>query len=601
MVRLYGPKGEPIEENIEQRGQTAEERPRGPGFFRRLGRTLAPEYYERTRGARAVRRLGLRKSAGVAARRAGGRITGLARAGGLEEPVFLFLSLIFDVLTILSFFYVGLFLGFVIMFIGLIIFIPRYKLSEFLVSILRIFLTFFTSLAGYVPLFTILYFSRRLSSGKKYTAAASGGAGGGMFSGGYGKGYTPYEKGYGEEIGVRRAREGRWKVQWDLWIRPILKFVFVILIIGVLVYIGYRVSTGGFGGIKEDFAVLGKVGTGELKLSKFFGGIYDSVARRIREPFAKIGAWEPEYQEGVIVKGVTIENMHTTKLEFIEGEEIEILAHAKIDALEKDATVAFGCGIEEGKDNIKTGSVTVVGNEEGNNKVNVPMNVNKRVPIVCKIPAYDKLDRDYALKSAFLSWVYEDFETRTILRTFTLSNAEKTRRQAANEDIMRPHKGRYIDSDGFSVPICVSGCGLTDLSLRLNAENPVTESNEYYLDVILTGVIYGARKGDMKNLDSIKIKLPEGMSAGEGGCGGFERGDPLAFDSYDAGFQRFNQNLTTQNKDAYSFICRVKVEQSGVSDELNAKTIIGNAIYDYGDREPMHITLRKKELSTGLT
>ena len=435
----------------------------------------------------------------------------------------------------------------------------------------------------------IILFLLYLLFGKRKTRSLQGYGDG--YGGGYSAGrYTPKEKGYGEEVGVRRAREGRFAVWWDLYGKSIAKILFVI---GLLIGIFFLFTAKSFAGVRENLGMKGEVELANLGVVKFFTSIPNKISTYWKKYFEGISVWEnPDYQnQEAILEGVTIENFHAVKQEFFEGEDIELLAVAVVDPLEKDSSVSFGCGVEKSKG----GSVTVVGKEEGDNKANIPKNTKKRVPVVCKIPAYDKIEQDYKSTKVFLNWTYENFETKTALRAFTLSSDEKKRRDARNEDIMRRYKGReYIDSDGFSRDVCVNGCGLTDLGLKLNAENPLIENSEYYLEMALVGIIYGKRKGDLKRLDLLKIQLPESITLGEGGCRGFERGDPLVFDVYDAGFERLNQNLTSKKENTYSFTCKIRVEQSGVSEELNPKTIVGVAVYDYGDTEFLTIDLRKK-------
>lgn len=588
--RILGPTGEPAEEYL-KRQEEFERRDSKKPFLNRLGDLW--ERRPRTSYKPFPQARKLRSQ----------RLKGAKR--GLETGSYIFVALLLDAAGWIGYFLLGGVGGAILSLIILILLflVPVGRVFWIYAGFGKLFLFIAKILASFffIPgliLIPILLISFIPKSSRK--AVASQGYGAGYGPGGYGGGIKYKKKGYRERIGERVAEEGRVRVFWDLYGKPIFKFFFLILLI-VGIYFGYK--TAFFKDLQSSLGVKGGVQLENIGAVKFFTSIPGKISNYWNRYILGIGTFEPPEAETIAeVKGVDIENLHAVKQEFFEGEEIELLANAIVDAIDKDSVISFRCGIEESDGKIKSGTVTVVGKEEGENKANIPKNVNKKVPVICKIPSYDSVKEDFELKKGFLEWTYENFETRTALRVFTLSSEEKQRRgELAVLKLMREQGRNYIDLNGFSIPFCVVGCGLTSLTLKLNGENPLSENIEYYLDVALVGVIYGGRKGDMSRLELIRLQLPDGFSLGEGGCIGWERGDPEVFDAYDFGFDKLNQNLTLKKDNVYSYLCKIKVEQSAVGNELSPKTVIGSAIYDYGDKEFLTITMRKKTGSIGIT
>ncbi len=307
----------------------------------------------------------------------------------------------------------------------------------------------------------------------------------------------------------------------------------------------------------------------------------------IEQVVTDVGSFErnPTYavQES---KGVTVEYFRPIKPELFERQPILLDAKIVIEALpDDDAKVSFGCFIEQDNttDISYTGTIEITRQPPGENVVLVKKGKDRIVNVKCifkdgiqKIQAPEF--KDYV---AYLTWTYEGFITRTVLNPYLLRSETLAELEAQNRDPLESQKdiGTDVSSDGFSIPHCISGCGLVDLRLSLQTTLPVTEIGTSFLLVDMKDK--QIRKGDITKLHSITLTLPqEHIQLGPESCP--EIGNRLSLQEPNPFLTSINAKLANNEKPLIQYYCELKANPVGtVSYPV---VILAEATYDYGDK-----------------
>ncbi len=415
-----------------------------------------------------------------------------------------------------------------------------------------------------------------------------------------------YQTGYRRSRGEAVAERGRLAVfANDLlrFLRYGLKFaLYAALLFSVLYFV---FNTDAFPALKTRTATIAS----NLKLDTFYHRIADPISRSSREYVTGIGTFKPpEQTQQAIVQLVKHVQFKSVSSQVYEKSAIEMLGSAEIEPLwvgaaVDEARVAFDCLLED-PETKKTlpGTLALVGQDV--NSVVVTKSAPQFVSFLCRFDATSFADLpdtiDYRVYKTHLKWKYEGFETTTILRALTLSKNAYVGQQQLSQDVLQGYRDRYLDSYGRAQSWCVSGCGLANAFLTIQAPMPLVdvgpsvssqpgEAVPYYLELGLTGLEYGNRKGEVLSLDSLTLQLPDTLVFARP-CAFF--GSDLTFDATDSSFEQVNNDISRDDINDLKATCTLK--PVNVKDLISPGFVTLRAVYDYGETVTTTITVQKQ-------
>lgn len=311
----------------------------------------------------------------------------------------------------------------------------------------------------------------------------------------------------------------------------------------------------------------GQVAGGELAKKGGVGGFFSNLGANIRDWITlQYGFKQPKIEEKQ-PSGIKIQDFTASRSYFEEGQPVVTRARIHIDALPKDdAVIRFWCESEGNQGKIS------ISRAEGD-AISLERNKARDASLLCEIERGLNADNEKPItRKVTLTGEYENFATKTALKIYTLD--ESSYEEVGTQDPFKYFRIEepLLSSNNIIKSQCVSGCGLTLLSLKVSAPQPLTQLGRYFLDINL-------QKdrdwyGEINKINEIKVSgVPESVQLSncdpaisvEGG----QPGNPSAI-----------QSLLTDKKDL-TFSCEFAVTNPDLKLGDNVGQFIVEANYNY--------------------
>jgi len=315
----------------------------------------------------------------------------------------------------------------------------------------------------------------------------------------------------------------------------------------------------------------------------------------------------PDAAEETESKGITFSNVRPRRTEFEEGMPLIVDGNIDVTALPEDTTtVTFYCEINntdfkfkqpavtdltdigETKDVIKKGNLALKG--LNGNSITVYEGRDEYLSFTCELDGIElNLDnkqrndgtRDIRTYVVRVWGVYEDFTTESIIGIYNMNKEELDKKRFSGEFVFEYVDDPQLDKDektntGKTNPVCVSGCGLTRLSLKSDIQ-PQTVGFPYTLGM-------GLQKdsdyyGSIAKVKRIELVLPsENFKLVS--CQDFNGDNVL--DENDPYLEQLNKNIQEKKYGDDSnnpFYCEYEIFRS--KDTITRSEILATATYDY--------------------
>ncbi len=330
----------------------------------------------------------------------------------------------------------------------------------------------------------------------------------------------------------------------------------------------------------------GEVGVGQATVKTGIRGFLANSIADIKDWFSlQYGFKQPKVEEKQ-PSGIKIQDFTAGRTYFEEGQQVTARARIHIDALPKDdALIRFWCESEGNQGRI------LISRAEGDT-INLKRSRSRDASVVCEIEkGLNAGDGKPITRKVKLTGEYINFATKSALKVYTL--AEDSYKETGTKD---PFEYFGVDepllsSGNIIKPQCVSGCGLTLLSLRVSAPQPLTELGTYFLDINL-------QKdrdwyGEIRNINDIKIlQVPKAVK--------LEKCDPeISVEEGQTGNVE-NINALLKDKKEISFSCRFTITNPDAKLGENIGQFIVEANYNYAVESTTTVDIKPASSSTSI-
>ena len=285
--------------------------------------------------------------------------------------------------------------------------------------------------------------------------------------------------------------------------KPFLSWTSLLILIAVVAVVAYNWQN------IPSFLTKGQVGLEQTAGKTGVMGLLANQIANLKDWFSlQYGFKQPKVEEKQ-PSGIKIQDFTAGRTYFEEGQPVTARARIHVDALPKDdALIRFYCESEGNQGKIS------ISRAEGD-AINLERGKSRDASLVCEIErGLNAGDNKQVTKKVKLTGEYNNFATKSALKIYTL--AENSYEEVGTKD---PFDYFGVDeplrsSNGIINPQCISGCGLTLLSLRVSAPQPLTELGTYFLDISL-------QKdrdwyGEISKVNEIKIlEPPKSINLGE--------------------------------------------------------------------------------------
>lgn len=405
-------------------------------------------------------------------------------------------------------------------------------------------------------------------------------------------------KGRYERLGERGVEEGRIAGWWFRTTRSFRRFLKVLLKLGIIAIVIFLVY--GLFASDAPAAVSIRAATGIERLEPLIGAIkteYNPI-KWFNEYILGIQEFSPpERAPETAVATVHIKNMRPIARTIYEKDRITIIGIAEIDPINIDnAKVAFACNLE--KPDHKQGRAYISGKkgQENENIIEVQKNVEREVYFTCELDPVESIQgKEFDTYNVAVTWTYANFLTATDIGVIALSREKKGEAEATGRDpIAEWRTSDTITSKGTSQAFCVKNCGLSEIGLDVVSEMPLVENEEYHLVVSLQRLFEGSRRGEVKNLTSIRVLVPSDQNMAVN-CDEF--GNDLTLNEADGTFGQVSRYIGTQKrelkeKNMLPFFCTLKL--ASAPEIPTVVSIRAIAVFDYGDTYHTPIVVEKR-------
>lgn len=249
----------------------------------------------------------------------------------------------------------------------------------------------------------------------------------------------------------------------------------------------------------------GQVAGGELAKKGGIGGFFSNLGANIRDWITlQYGFKQPKVEEKQPT-GIKLQEFTASRSYFEEGQPVVTRARVHIDALPKDdAAIRFWCESEGNQGKIS------ISRAEGDT-IFLERSKARDASLICEIERGLNADNNKPItRKVTLTGEYQNFVTKTALKIYTLD--ESSYEEVGTQDPFKYFRIEepLLSSNNIIKSQCVSGCGLTLLSLKVSAPQPLTQLGRYFLDINL-------QKdrdwyGEINKVNEIKISgIPESV------------------------------------------------------------------------------------------
>lgn len=340
----------------------------------------------------------------------------------------------------------------------------------------------------------------------------------------------------------------------------------------------------------------GKIGANQYRVASFFTKMKLKLIGResaLYKKFAESYSFRnPNAQEQEVKKGAKVYDSLKPLRNSYREVESPILQSNKIhlDAMDDvDSDILFYCRINDlgadiSVDGIPLQRTYFLSRPVSTYRIN--RKNSKDVSLKCKFNPIS-VEKESEVRQVEFGAVYSGFTLRSKLKVYSLKSDIL---QNLDDPFANVNDRSLIKSERETIPECVSGCGLAQLSMGVFAEQPLTEKGEYSLGFRLLEAT--GWEGRVTNLDSVAFYPPEDVTTGDN-CD-FDKQDNKRYTLKKERLSEVNIKLNLGEDVDITFWCDFTIDPNdkiGQYSEFRAETV-----YDYGfEFAPGRLEIRKSE------
>lgn len=250
---------------------------------------------------------------------------------------------------------------------------------------------------------------------------------------------------------------------------PIKPIIFIIFLALLILFIGFFWNTFGRAGVELEVA-------GEKVSETGIFGVITSPFRNLRSWIAGTYGFQKPKTAEKQPAGIKITKFAPSRSVFEENQQVTLRADVKIDAMPKDdSIIMFSCGIEE-----VPGTIRLSGAE--GETLFVEAGRSRITSVICEAEGLNSFNNELTTKKAKLSAEYQNFVTKSGLKIYTLSKDALMEFGTQDPFTKERIDEALLSKDRIMQPQCISGCGLTKISLKTSSQ-PLTNLGAYSLEI----------------------------------------------------------------------------------------------------------------------